>query len=221
MDKASVEIILANRAFLYGVVARGFVEEMDDDFASILRSDHARREMGIVDIDGTDALEERFEAVVEAVKARDACEKIAHEYVKIFVGPATLKADPWESVHLTGKRMLFQPNVLAVRESYREAGFASASERRVSDDFIGTECDFLAKLASRSLALFQKNDCEACKRDLERSRRFLNEHLLTWIDSLSKKIELHYPGAFYGAFTRFAVCVVRRDSAILDEILNS
>ncbi len=258
MDHEAVELILANRAFLYGVLARGYAEEMNESFAEILTSDHAAEEVTLVETAGASSPEGPFDEVLawllssnktgkesgggepnskapvigdadesgaqETGHARKTFSKrtvelIAQEYVRIFIGPGTLKADPWESVHLTGRRVLFQPHVLEIRDAYHAAGFLPARYRKVSDDFIGIECDFMAKLAERALKSHRKGDDVARDEDLRTSQDFLTRHLSIWIDSLASRIEEGYGECFYAAFTRFAASVFRRDITVLDQLL--
>lgn len=220
MDAGTMELILANRAFLLGAIARGYAEEPDNAFAGILVGEHAREEAGLMGGEGTEAIVAAHAALATRLAETGAVDEAAQEYVRVFVGPETLKADPWESVHLTGKRVLFQPNVLDVRDAYREAGFLPAKYRQVSDDFIGLECDFMAKLAQRALAAFQQSDEGACRTDLERSKAFLEGHILTWAGSFTQRVEEYYPGGFYAEFARFAELVFMRDAAVLDELIR-
>jgi TorA maturation chaperone TorD len=221
MDHESIELVLTNRSFLLGMVARGFSEEPDQAFVDMLESEHAREEVALLQVDGKDSLGPLFEQVLEAIPSEDAASDLAHEYVRLFVGPGTLKASPWETSYETGKRVLFQPNVLELRDVYRSAGFVPMRLRQVSDDFIGIECDFVAKLAEKTRKAFLEGDGSSVRVTLSQAYRFLGEHLLVWIGDFASSLdENDGPDNFYSRFTHFAVAVYSRDEAVIEELLD-
>ncbi|MCR5583797.1 MAG: molecular chaperone TorD family protein [Eggerthellaceae bacterium] len=218
MEADTLELALANRAFLYALLARGYAEEPDEAYAHMFVSGHTRDEMGLVESGYTASIMSLYDALATRFAHPDAVKDIAEEYVRMFVGPYTLHANPWETVHLTGRRALFQPGVLDVRDAYRSAGFEPVRVRHVPDDFIGIEMDFLAKMAHR--AWNQRHDADAAFRDtLEKSYAFARDHVITWIGSLSESVVETYENSFYGPFTQMANCVVRRDCELLGEVL--
>ena len=137
------------------------------------------------------------------------------EYTTIFIGPGTCKAYPWESVHLSDIKALFQAELLPIRDAYRAAGFLPARYPHVQDDFIGLELDFLAKLADSALQACELGDDAAVRQRLAQSQAFLDEHLLRWIDSLAGAIEREYGNGFYARFTKLAALVSHRDRTVL------
>lgn len=224
MDADTKELVLANRQFVWGLIARGFAEEPDAAFADIVVGEHAREEVGLVE-DGTTAdLVAAFEAaagLIAPASGRDAAIAAAREdYTRVFVGPNTLAASPWETMHTTGKRVLFHRDILSVRDAYRQAGFLPERCRQVADDSIGLECDFMAKLAADALAAFQKGAGQRCQDRLLQSLTFLTDHLLRWIDSLADAMGAHYPDTFYTALARFTALWCRRDEDLLNGLLE-
>ncbi|MDO4890905.1 MAG: molecular chaperone TorD family protein, partial [Coriobacteriaceae bacterium] len=145
---------------------------------------------------------------------------LRHDYVNIFVGPGTLKADPWESVHLSHTRALFQQELLPIRDAYRAAGFLPARYPHVQDDYIGLELDFLAKLAGAARAEWEAGNAAAAQERLAQSKAFLEEHLLLWIDSLAQAIEREYGDGFYARFTKLSGLIAKRDADILEALLS-
>lgn len=70
-------------------------------------------------------------------------------YGRLFVGPGTIEAAPWESVYLDGDGTLFRPSTLEVRKAYVGQGFIPRNYPHVADDHIGLELDFMRLLADR------------------------------------------------------------------------
>lgn len=227
-----MELVLANRQFVWGLIARGFAEEPDRAFAEIVASEHAFEEIALVEDEWSEDMAALFNAAVarlgrlpkEAAESpeaeADALARAREDYTRIFVGPSTLLASPWETMHTTGKRVLFHRDVLSVRDAYRQAGFLPERYRHVADDSIGLECDFMAKLAADALTAFQKGESERCQDRLLQSLTFLTDHLLRWIDSLADAMETHYGDTFYAAFVRFVVVWCYRDEGLLNGLLE-
>lgn len=233
MNAETVELVLASRQFVWGLIARGFAEEPDRAFAEIIASEHAFEEIALVEDEWSTDMAALFNAAVarlgaspketaESLEAEaDELARAREDYTRIFVGPNTLLASPWETMHTTGKRVLFHRDVLSVRDAYRQAGFLPERYRHVADDSIGLECDFMAKLAADALTAFQEGEAERCQDRLLQSLTFLTDHLLRWIDSLADAMETHYPDIFYAAFARFVVVWCYRDEALLNRLLGS
>ncbi|MEC4175391.1 molecular chaperone TorD family protein [Adlercreutzia sp. R7] len=225
MDADTKELVLANRQFVWGLIARGFAEEPDRAFADIVAGEHAREEVGLVEDGATADLVAAFQAAaaflaVPAAERDGAVAAAREDYTRIFVGPNTLAASPWETMHTTGKRMLFHRDILSVRDAYRQAGFLPERYRQVADDSIGLECDFMAKLAADALAAFQEDESQRCQDRLLQSLTFLTDHLLRWIDSLAEAMETHYGATFYTALARFTALWCHRDAALVNALLE-
>lgn len=218
MERGTKELVLANRQFVWGLVARGFAEEPDAAFAAVLASEHARIEVGLVEDDATADMLAVYARLAAALQA-GGLSAVRDDFTRIFVGPHTLEAAPWETMHTTGKRTLFHRDVLSVREAYRQAGFLPARYRQVPDDAIGLECDFMAKLSDDALAAFTEGDEARCQERLLQSLTFLTDHLLRWIDSLAAAVETNYSGTFYGELARFTALWCSRDITLVEACL--
>ncbi len=219
MDAETKELVLANRAFLYGLVARAFAEEPDEVFADILRGQHACDEVALVDDGFSPALTASFAAMVECLHT-SGVDGLRAQYTRLFVGPGTLPCSPWETMHTTGKRVLFQAGVLDVRDAYREAGFLPARYPAVADDFIGLECDFLAKLAQDAYEAYGEGDSARLTLRLGQARSFLEKHLLKWIDGLGRAMEEQCGPGFYSEAARMAGALGRRDLELLPALMG-
>lgn len=221
MDTETKGLVLANRRFVWGFIARGFAEEPDSQFATILASEHARVEIDLISDGDGEKLLAIYDELAALIGRDGGLSKAADQFVRVFVGPGTLAASPWETMHTTGKRVLFHRDVLTVRNAYREAGFLPERYRAVADDAIGLECDFMAKLAERAAAANEESDAQACQDRLLQSRAFLSDHLQSWIGSLAQAIEEHYGTAnFYAVLARFTEAWCVRDRRLLDCLLQ-
>ncbi|MCI8366591.1 MAG: molecular chaperone TorD family protein [Eggerthellaceae bacterium] len=221
MDETA--LLLANRCFVYAFLARGFAEEPDEGFLEVLAGDHLTDELGLVEDEFSVALDAALARMRQcaagdafAASGEERLAQLREEYAAVFVGPGPLLASPWESMHRTKKRVLFQASVLEVRDAYRAAGLLPERYGHVSDDFIGLEMDFMAKLAQMAFDARGSGDGERCTQLLCQSRAFLDQHLLKWVGSLAKAIQVHYRNSFYSALAEFAALFLKRDSQLVD-----
>lgn len=225
MDREDCEIVLANRAFVYALLARAFVEEADTVFLSVLVSDHCRDEFDLIDDANSVAIMASFGNVVRLAqraidRGQSGISELNEQYVALFAGLDAFSISPWETTYTRGNRALFQSDMLVIRDVYRNAGFLSASYPHVADDFIGLELDFLAKLAEEVRAMFGQGDADSCGVRLGQASAFLEEHLLRWIDSLARAIESVYPDSFYAAFAQLTASWAKRDQIITSDVLR-
>lgn len=104
---------------------------------------------------------------------------------------------------------------------FSAAYFEPASCRRIPDDFIGTEFDFMAKLADAALRAWQKGDTATMLDRLEKSQAFLRGHLLMWTAKYAARLAEAYGDCFYAHFASLAAHVAVRDANVVGELFES
>jgi TorA maturation chaperone TorD len=151
---------------------------------------------------------------------------LSAEYTQVLVGPNKLPAPPWESVYVTGERVIFQRSTLKIRNFYRSQGFIPQLYPKVADDHIALELDFLRLLAERTLGAWHGEDREdKAGRDeyvesLQAGGDFLTEHLLQWIDRFARDLALSGKSAFYSTFALTLVLFANRDRELIPKLLQ-
>lgn len=110
----------------------------------------------------------------------DTVSSLDGEYNRLFVGPGTLLAAPWESVYATKDRLIFQEQTLQVRNFYRKFGLEIERIYHEPDDHIGLELIFVAHLASLALSAMENQDQKEFDRLILAQWEFLSDHLLKW-----------------------------------------
>lgn len=220
------DLLLAARELVYAVIARAYAEEPDAAFVQALEGDELSLAVRLLD----DGHEARLEDGLERMRAccrREDGEALSRrlsdygaEYVRIFIGPGTLSAAPWESAHVAGGRPSAQPTALDVREAYRRAGLLPVRKGRVADDFVGLEFDFMANLAMCASMDCRRGRLAACCERLSQSQAFLQAHLQAWVASLARAVRVHYGDCLYASVTEFAALWVSRDADIMRGMLE-
>ena len=97
--------------------------------------------------------------------AAEATENLAHEYRRLFVGPAHKAAPPWGSVYTDRECVMFGESTLELRRWMREHGLVAPEGTRTPEDHIGLLLGLMAQLAQTAPAELDN---------------FMAQHLLTW-----------------------------------------
>ncbi len=146
----------------------------------------------------TSILLRELKAALEEINPESEAEvdKLLGEYTQLFIGPYRLPCPPWESVYTSPRRLMMQEASQDVSSVYREFGLALDSPE-VLPDHIGVELNFLA-------VLYEKISVDPGKRsdDLDKARRFLDEHLGRWIPQFTIDMERAAKSKFYKALGR-------------------
>jgi TorA maturation chaperone TorD len=129
--------------------------------------------------------------------AADPLLAIARDHQRLFVGPGPLLAPPYESVHTTRERLLFDVPTLEVRAAYRAFGRVAPAVGREPDDHLGLELDFVAHLCGRALDAVDADDELALDTTLAALQAFHTDHLGRWGANCLRLVEEHAATPFY------------------------
>lgn len=117
-----------------------------------------------------------------------ALQDLQFDHTRLFVGPGTPLAPPWESVHQTGELLLFQPVTRNVRQWYRRFGLAADHRDREPDDHLGLELAFLGTLAARAAEAADETERAALRRA---SSEFWQQHPGRWASEWAEQVATH------------------------------
>jgi TorA maturation chaperone TorD len=192
---------LAGEALVFGLVGRaihagpdrGWLDSLiqDDVFAEApIAGDHADTRAGL-------ALLQRWSQANRGGISNGAFHALETEHARLFLGPGPVAAPPWESVHFTRERLLFQRETFEVRAWYSRFGLAAPNLNAEPDDHIGLELSFVAHLAGLGLEAIHAHDAHRLQEALEAQRQFLAEHLLRWAPAWCARVEEASGSEFY------------------------
>ncbi|CAM3741730.1 molecular chaperone [Mesobacillus zeae] len=111
-----------------------------------------------------------------------------NEFKRLFIGPESLPAPPWESFYTTKEQILFGETMYRVREKYSLAGLEYARKNSEPEDHIAVELEFMAWLIEKGPETFPEQ------------LTFFEEHLYRWVPLFTEKLcastaSLLYKGA--------------------------
>lgn len=115
------------------------------------------------------------------------CGKIMREdYLRLFSARERPLAPAYESLYVNNVKNNSNQDSSNVTEFYNSYGWQSKYKGRINDDHLGIELLFLTILIDKYLVL----DDEACQGEMRNEiQRFINQHLLSWINDWNKKVQ--------------------------------
>lgn len=106
---------------------------------------------------------------------------VTFEYNRLFVGPASPLAPPYESVYRSADRLVMQDTTLKVRSWYHKENLRAGNMGNEPDDFIATELEYAAYLLFKAHKLLQEGLLSKSLLYIQNYNLFLEKHLSRWI----------------------------------------
>lgn len=138
-----------------------------------------------------------------------AVERVSVEYTRLFTGPPSPAAPPWETMYRTRDATVgFGEATLQMRALLREAGLELRNENRQYEDHMGIELLYLSELCRRK-------SCGEGSVECEEIASFMEEHPLSWIGKFADRIREAAPDGYFAVLVEACRKVlVRHLSAI-------
>jgi TorA maturation chaperone TorD len=138
--------------------------------------------------------------LADSLAARESSDELEADYARLFVGPGTVLASPYESVHRTVDRLLFDLPTFQVRAAYQAFGLSAPRLNQEPDDHLGLELAFLAQLCLLTIEAIEQRDGAEVDRLRAAQRGFLDEHVLRFGPACFDAVAAHARTAFYRGF---------------------
>ena len=222
--KEAVELLLSNRLFLYSLMHKLFGREPDEELLNILTEEHTGEAFTLLSEEEKDIMD-RTAAFLKEVREEKQnpafLEEAKDEYTRLFIGPVSLVAPPWESVYGQKDAMLFQESTLEVRNTYRQYGLIPEGYPHVADDSLALELHFMALLAQRGLDAFYAGKNDDLTADLTGSSDFLKKHLLVWVPKFLERMKGAKTNILYPQMCLVLDEFLRKDAETVKEVLQA
>ena len=222
--KEAVELLLSNRLFLYSLMHKLFGREPDEELLNILTDEHTGEAFGLLSEEEKDIMDRTavFLSEIREEKQNPAfLEETKDEYTRLFIGPVSLVAPPWESVYGQKDAMLFQESTLEVRNTYRQYGLIPEGYPHVADDSLALELHFMALLAQRGLDAFYAGKNDDLTADHTGSSDFLKKHLLVWVPKFLERMKGAKTNILYPEMCLVLDEFLRKDAETVKEVLQA
>lgn len=135
----------------------------------------------------------RCKAFAEGAQRRkdegeDVVERTAVEYTKLFIGPPSPAAPPWETMNRAdGVVVGFGEPTVQMQSILRDMDLEVSNENNQYADHFGIELLVLSEMCRR---------LEGGTYEYEHAMEFLSKHPRSWVDSLRDKVNESYPDGY-------------------------
>ena len=149
-------------------------------------------------------------------------ENVHWDFTRLFIGPETLPAPPWESAYLSSDHVLFQQCTQDVKNIYQQNAFFLPDNEIEAADHIGYELDFIWNLSEKITASLE-HDLQLTDEInglLHTSADFIESHLLTFITPFCQQISSQAETPFYQQLSHFLEAFLRHDLKQLHQFMN-
>lgn len=127
-----------------------------------------------------------------ARKGIDMVERVSVEYTKLFIGPPSPAAAPWETAYRNPESNVgFGEATFQMRELLRQAGLALNNKNNQYEDHMGIELLLLSEYCRRQ-AVGEKNAIGP-----KEIVAYNAKHPLAWAADFRTKVEEAYPEGYY------------------------
>jgi TorA maturation chaperone TorD len=223
-SKIAIIDVLTGRANSYRMLSRLFfkplnVEEIEDlaasDYITVAKS-----------LEGTGLLAEGFNDMGRALKKRHTGtrQQLSTDFTMCFDGVETiddLVAVPYASVFLGEKALLNQEPRHKVYKFYQSEHINLKHGVNLPEDHLSFELEFLAILSDHAAWALEQGDRDEVGRNLELSREFINEHILSWFDLFAERAVKILKTRFYRGALKATKGYVELDLATIDDLLEA
>ena len=145
----------------------------------------------------------------EAFPAFDGPQRASVEYTRLFVGPPSPAAAPWETMY-RGKDVTvgFGQATFEMRELLREAGLEVRNANNQYEDHMGIELLYLSELCRREATgegATESADIAA----------FIEQHPLAWIEPFLDRVSEAAPNGYFAGLLLVAQRVLEHHARLL------
>lgn len=217
----SAELIatLEERAATYGLLARLFNREIDEDLLENLGS----LPLGGETPAGSPCEGARLMQAYLDASGSDAITELAVDFARLFIVRTahTKNASyPFESVYTSTDRTIMGDARDRVLAAYRSEGLDKSPSWKLAEDHVSLELEFEQLLCSRAgTALADGNEAEG-RRLLVKQREFLDDHLLVWTPMFAEAMQVGAKTDFYRGLGSFLLEFLQDDRKHLAEIAD-
>jgi len=192
MEKIIDKINVEQRSVIYGLLSQIYMNEVSKDLLEQIKAS------GLLEIlsDGdSKELDQFFQGDMD-----ELVENLACEYSRLFIGPGK-HISPHESVHhkLDGGDWgkLWGASTVAVQNFIKSAGMTYLDDFKGIPDHIAVEFEFMKQLTFQEKEAQDNNDEEQAGYFVSIQKKFLKEHIGSWVPGFCDRVLETVEHAFY------------------------
>ncbi len=218
-EEVDLPSLMNMRARTYGVLARLYRKEVDDDVLKELQG------MRFPTATGNKKVDKGYRLLYDYLKGawEDSVTELAVDYVRTFIGHGVngySAAYPYESVYTSEKRLMMQEARAEVLQTLRD-NHLKRNQWNEGEDHIAIELEFMQRMSMRTAKALRDEREDDAITYLETQFRFANDHLMNWLPMLTKDMLMFAKTDFYKGLAYLTMGYVEEDVDILKELLDS
>lgn len=141
----------------------------------------------------------RYAREASKLEASDAVNRAAVEYTRLFVGPPSPAAPPWETMYRDGATSVgFGEATFEMRQLLRDGGLELCGKNNQYEDHMGLELLYLSEMCGRYKNLHPVDS------EVAQMKNFIEAHPLKWIVNFCDKVEIAYPEGYFVGLLKLA-----------------
>ncbi len=218
---AALEELLIARAYLYELFHKCFGGDPNGTLVEALICGETSEVIAeFADDDATMRGFEKFLGKLADEAASDPAafaDRVKGEYTRLFIGPGTPEAVPWESPHLTNEASFCAENTVAVGRIIRAHGLVPTRAGHVADDHVSILMSFMAIRARRALSALRSGNAPELANLLRGQQTFVREHMNNWLPSCAKRVSSSKTALLYPQLLEAAAAFAGVDEILLGE----
>ncbi|GHT78858.1 dehydrogenase [Actinomycetota bacterium] len=144
-----------------------------------------------------------------------AIERVAVEYTKLFIGPGTPAAPPWETLYQEGATVLFGQPTFDIKALLAKHGLKASADSHQLEDHLGIE---LFYIVATSDGFTQTAPTD---QQIQEQLDFLGTHPLSFIQQLQAKAKAASVVGYYPALLELIWGFLLWDQELLKEYLRT
>lgn len=224
MARANVFRLLAN--FFYDpnqevvdqLISGAYISELNG-YYNDLKSFHR------VDVDALEPLK-TYQAGISMSDPADLLKGLKVEYARLFIGPGTPIAQPYETFYdknLTNESqplLMVSPAAYAVEKTYRDAGVKMSTHLQEPPDHFAVELEFLYFLCKKESDAWEEGNIDAANKWHRTQLAFIDGHLGCWSQRFCDKILKESVHPFYRGLAYFANILLKLEGSNPENIIS-
>lgn len=152
-----------------------------------------------------------------AVNSINELQPLTIEYCRLFYGPNSLEAPPYESVYRDGHRLMGDSTMEVIRK-YRAEGLEVLETANELPDHTSVEMEFMFYLSTREAEAWENGDAPRAMGYLAKQQAFLRGHLVRWIPEFCDQVTRTTRTEFYRAVAGIAKKFILEDATRVDAL---
>lgn len=218
MTPADLAGLCETRAATYGLLARLYRTEVDEDMLSELTSAHYP-----VSSDNA-SMDKGYYSIAKYLSNAwvDPITELSVDFSKAFLGSGIdtySAAYPYESVYTSEKRLLMQDARDEVLAIYRANGLDKAESWKVGEDHISVELEFMRILNRRTIQALRDEDMDKAFSLINTQRNFLSDHIAVWVPVFTADVRRFASTLFYQGLADLTEGFLEEDLALLNDLV--